>query len=93
MVIGVITEHSMSLTMAPVLVDLSKALALDKKALDGIRLTRTTASYKLTHGFARCLTEQLCEDLRKYPFSLNMDESTNNGNKKVLGMYQDFKNI
>lgn len=87
MVLGVVAEYSLPLSMAPVLVNLSRALAQDKKALSQIHLTRTTASYKMHHGLAFTVTERLCADLRKYPFSMNIDESTTNNYKKIMGMY------
>ncbi len=85
MILGVIADRSLSLSLAPVIVDVAKALAQDKKALTNVRLSRTTASYKLTHGLGHNLKESLCQDLRSYPYSCNMDESTSNSYKKVLG--------
>ncbi|KAG1658741.1 T-complex protein 1 subunit gamma [Nymphon striatum] len=52
MVLGVIAEHSLPLSMAPVLIGLSKKLAKDSKALTKLSLDRTTAAYKLRFGLA-----------------------------------------
>lgn len=50
MVLGTLAEHSVSFSMAPVIVELAQTLALDKPALQGIKLLRTAASYKMVHG-------------------------------------------
>jgi hypothetical protein len=92
MVLGVIAENSLPLSIAPVLVELSRALAEDKVALANVQLSRTTASYKLTHGLGYTFTERLHENLRRYPFSMNIDESTSSNNNKVLAMLVSFYN-
>lgn len=50
MVLGTLAEHSVSFSMAPVIVEVAQTLALDKPALQGMKLLRTTASYKMVHG-------------------------------------------
>lgn len=50
MVLGTLAEHSVSFSMAPVIVELAQTLALDKPALQGMKLLRTAASYKMVHG-------------------------------------------
>lgn len=50
MVLGTLVEHSVSFSMAPVIVELAQTLALDKPALQGMKLLRTAASYKMVHG-------------------------------------------
>ncbi|XP_076336572.1 uncharacterized protein LOC143239424 [Tachypleus tridentatus] len=93
MILGVITEHSLSLSVAPVIVDLAKAQAEDKAALSQVQLTRTTATYKLVLGVAHTLSQRIYNNMRNYPFSLNMDESTSNSNKKVLAILVSYLNL
>lgn len=50
MVLGVIAEHSLPFAIAPVIVELAQTLALDKVGLQGMKLSRTAASYKMVHG-------------------------------------------
>ena len=89
-VLGVITEHSLSLTMAPVLIDLAKDVARDKKALDGLSMDRTSASYKLTYGLRKTFTDYTLNCIRGQPFSLNIDESTSSNDKRVLAVLVSY---
>lgn len=77
--------------MAPVLVKLSQGLAADK-ALSQIKLSRTPASYKMVDGMGHTFAEETFSNLRGYPFSLNVDESTSSSNKKVLSMLVSYFN-
>lgn len=90
MVLAVIAEHSLSLSIAPVLVEMSQQLAADKAALVNMKLSRTAASYKMVHGLGYTFSERTISNLRKYKFSLNVDESTCNSNKKVLAMLVSY---
>jgi DNA-binding Xre family transcriptional regulator len=63
MVLGTLAEQSLPMTMAPVLINLSKELAKDKKALQNLGMDRTTASYKMTHGLAKTIHERTMETL------------------------------
>ncbi|KAJ4940452.1 hypothetical protein JOQ06_026755 [Pogonophryne albipinna] len=90
MVLAVIAEHSLPLSTAPVLVELSQQLAADKIALSRMKLSRTAASYKMVHGLGHTFSERTLSNLRKYPFSLNVDESTSSSNKKVLAMLVSY---
>ena len=85
-------EHSLSLSMAPVLVDLAQSLAKDQRALSKLALNRTTASYKLQHGLAFHYSENTAANLRSCPFSLNVDESTSANNKKVFTVLAAYFN-
>ncbi|XDV26551.1 hypothetical protein PO909_030216 [Leuciscus waleckii] len=89
MVLAVIAEHSRPLTMAPVLVELSQGLAADK-ALSQIKLSHTAASYKMVDGMGHTFAEKTFSNLRGYPFSLNVDESTSSSNEKVLSMLVSY---
>ena len=85
-----IAEHSLPFAIAPVIVELAQSLALDKVALQGIKLSRTAAAYKMVHGLGRTFSERTFSNLRRFPFSLNLDESTLNNNKKV-GLIFNYK--
>lgn len=50
MVLGTLAEHSIPFSKAPVIVELAQILSLDKPALQGMKLSRTAASYKMIHG-------------------------------------------
>ncbi|KAJ4925581.1 hypothetical protein JOQ06_018307 [Pogonophryne albipinna] len=76
MVLAVIAEHSLPLSTAPVLVELSQQLAADKIALSRMKLSQTAASY------AWCMVWAT--------HSLNVDESTSSSNKKVLAMLVSY---
>ena len=89
-VLGVLAEHSLPFSLAPVMVDMSKALSKDRKALNQVKLERWTASYKMTHGLARTFHEETVENLKKYAFSLNLDEATSTSNKRVLAILVSY---
>lgn len=90
MVLGVVAEHNLPLTMAPALIDLAKELAKDKKALDNLSMDRTTASYRIRHGLSKTFLEETINNIRSSPFSLNIDESTSNSNKRVLAILVSY---
>jgi len=92
MVLATLAEHSLPFTFAPVMVKLAQALASDKVALSGLKLSRTSAAYKMVHGLGFTFSQRIFSNLRKYPFSINLDESTTNGNKKVLSILVSFFN-
>lgn len=74
MVLGTLAEHSIPFSMAPVIVGLAQTLSLDKVALQGIKLSRTAASYKMVHGLGIYLLTYcfnvLISILVKYAFVL-----------------------
>lgn len=59
MVLGTLAEHSLPFTFAPVMVKLAQALAADKVALSGLRLSRTSAAYKMVHGLGYTFSERI----------------------------------
>ena len=73
MVLSTLAEHSLPLSMAPVLIDLSRNLTKDPKSLAKLSLERTTAGYKLKYGLAKTLLDQIVSCLQKVLFSLNID--------------------
>ena len=62
--------------MAPVLINLAKTLALDRKALEGLSMDRTSASYKLRFGLSETILNETIQNLKSCKFSLNIDEDT-----------------
>ena len=54
--------------------------------MTGMRLSRTAASYKMVQGLGHTFSERTFESIRSTPFSINLDESTSNSNKKVLSI-------
>ncbi len=93
MVLGTIAEHSLPLSLAPVLVQLSQALAEDKAALNAMQLSRTSASYKMRYGMGLTIAERIFEHMRKLPYSVNIDEATSDTNKKVLAVLVCYYNM
>ena len=76
----------MTYSDVPDLIALSKSLAEDKAALDALKMDRTTASYKMTHGLCKTMKDELIEDLKNSFFSLNLDECTSQTNVKVVAV-------
>jgi hypothetical protein len=90
MVLGVLAEHSLPFTHAPVLIDLAKELSRDPKALSSLSMDRTSASYKMRLGLGRSVLEETVEKLKGSPSSLNMDESTATNFKKIMEVLVSF---
>lgn len=90
MILGVIAEHSLPLTMAPVILDVAKELGKDRKALASNTMDRTAASYKMTHGLQKTINERTVASIKQCPFSLNIDESTSNNHKRVLAVLVSY---
>jgi len=84
MVLGVLAEHSLPFTMSPVLIQLSKALSDDPKALQLLSMDRTSASYKMRFGLGETFLNKTLKNISECPYSLNMDESTSNNLMRVL---------
>lgn len=90
MVLAFAAEHSQSFSIVPDLIDLAKALAADRKALDSLSMNRTTVSYKTQFGIGKSFRDQLVSTLRSTKFSLNMDESTRSNFQKVLTILASY---
>ena len=89
-----ISEHSLALSLAPKLVELSKELAKDPKALSAFNLSRKSASTKLVHGMHVLDHKRLISSMKTSPFSLNIDESTVKASrKKVLNIMVCFFDV
>ena len=88
--LGFVAEHSLSFSMVPALIDLTKSLSRDMKALSQLKMDRTTASYKLVHGLAKTFNEEVAEKLRTEFFSLNIDEAFSDNLHKVLTLLVQY---
>jgi hypothetical protein len=84
LILGILAEKNLPFSMAPVLIDASKALAADKKALSQLKMSRATASYKMRHGLAKTFLDETVENLKCNKFSLNIDEATSANSLRVL---------
>ena len=88
---GFMAENSMSFSSVPRMVAFCQEVAIDKKALDEVKLERTSATYKLCYGVAKTFEEELLHNLRISKFSLNIDEATSNGNQcRVLAVLVSY---
>ncbi|XP_042259678.1 uncharacterized protein LOC121891033 isoform X1 [Thunnus maccoyii] len=83
MVLASLAEHSLPFIMAPVVMELAQTLAV---ALSRMKLSSTSASYKVVSGLWQIITERIFSNTQKHPFSINLDESNSNGDKKVLSI-------
>ena len=84
LVLGVLAEHSLPFSMAEVIVNVSKELSADKKALNHLVMKRASASYKMKFGIAKTFLQATIENLKSTKFSLNIDEATSVNNMRVL---------
>ena len=83
-VVVFLAEHSLSFTLSDKLIELSLELGKDSPASKKLKMHRTTASYKLTHGLALVWKNELIDHMKGALFSLNMDESTSTNTKHVF---------
>ena len=84
MLLSFMAENNMPFTAAPKIIDLAKALARDKKALDSLHMNDTTASYKTRLGLGLTIKDKLIKSLKEHHFRLNMDEATSENSLHVL---------
>ena len=68
---------------------MKKKLAQDKTALNKVQMSHS-GSYTLTHGLGAAIKDELSTKLREVPFSLNMDEATNNAMDKIVNIVVQF---
>ena len=90
MVQGFTAENSLGYSVVPKIIKLSKELSRDPRALDKLSMHRTTASCKLRYGLTKTVHEEAVESIKLNFFSLNLDESTSNNKKRVLGMLASY---
>ena len=85
MLLEFLAENTLPFTMAPKLIELTKAMSADKTAFSKLSMSRTTASYTMRFGLAKTMEDQLSEELQNTYFSLNIDEATWTGSKIATG--------
>lgn len=65
MLLSFIAEKSLPFSIAPDILELSKELSKDKKALNRLLMHWTAAAYKLKYGVAQTFKDKLISDLQK----------------------------
>ena len=68
MLLGFLAENTLPFTMAPKLIELTKAMSADETALSKLSMSRTTASYKMRYGLAKTIKDKLSEELQNTYF-------------------------
>ncbi|XP_073672222.1 uncharacterized protein [Paramisgurnus dabryanus] len=53
-------------------------------------MDRTSASYKLNYGVKKTIQDEVLEEIRSVPFSLNIDEATSKTYKRILGVHVSY---
>ena len=90
-ILSFITENSLPPSVVPKLIEFSQFLSRDPKALSQLRMNRTAASYKLKHGLSVHIRKKVVDCMKKYSFSVNIDECTSNSSQKVFSiLVSDF---
>ena len=78
-------EKAIPLRQVPDLLQLTKVLSDKKcKALNKVHMSDTCASYTMTNAVAAYYKSELKKKLNSCPYSLNVDEATNNANDKIV---------
>ena len=83
-VLSYCAEKNLSFARAGEITDIEKELSKDCKALNRTKLSRTTASYKIKIGLARCTEEKLASNLKETYSSLNIDKAASDMLQKIL---------
>lgn len=83
-------EHHLSFGMAQVMIDLARILAKDPVSLAKLEMRETSTAYTITHGIGYRLQQNHIAAMKKYPFSLNIDEGMSKSHKKVLAVILNY---
>ena len=83
MLVSCIANHGIPDTFVDCLSNLLPVMFPDSKYVKEMNLGRTKANYLLTKGISPHLKEMLFSLMRKFPFSLNFDESTVNKSQQL----------
>lgn len=83
-------ENSLPLSSVPKLIEFGKFLSRDRKALSRVKMERTATTYKLKDGLSVYIHKTVVEKMKKYPFSINIDECTSNNNHKVFSILVSY---
>ena len=65
----------------------------DPKALSQLRMNWTAASKKLKHGLSVYLCKKVVDCMKKYPFSIDIDECTSNNSQQVFSILVSYFDI
>ena len=84
MIVSFGAENSLTFTVQSKIIKLAKELAKDPKVLQDLSLERTSLTYKLKEGVAEVAHKRLIQELQNTPFSITLDECTNQAHNKVL---------
>ena len=90
MLLGFLAKKSLPFTLAQPIIDLSKELASDPKALNALSMDRNTASFKICFGLAKTMQDELFKDLKTSYFSLNIDEATSDNKQRVFSVLVSY---
>ena len=85
-VLSFVAENSLLLSVIPKLMEFSQFLSRDPKALSKLQMNQTAASYKLKHGLSVYVRKKVVECMKKYPFSINIDECTSSNSQNVFSI-------
>ena len=80
-------ENSLPLSFVPELIEFFQFLSRDPKDLSQAQMNWTAASYKLKQGLSVCIRKKVFECMKKYPYSINIEECTSNNSQKVFSIY------
>ena len=75
------------------LIELSQFLSRDPKALSQLRTNRTAVSYKLKHGLSVYIRKKIVGCMKKYHFSINIDECTSSNSQQVFSILVSYFDI
>ena len=92
-ILSFVAENSLLLSLVPKLIEFFQFLSRDPKAIYQLCKNRTGASYKLKHGFSVHIRKKVVDGMKKYPFSINIDECTSNISQKVFSILVSYFDI
>ena len=87
-----VAENSLPLSVVPRLIKFSQFWSRDPKALPHLQMNRI-AAYKIKHKFSVYVRKKSSWLYEKYPFSINIDESTSNNSQKVFSILASYFDI
>ena len=90
LVLSYCAEKNLSFACTGEIIDITKELSKDWKALIQTQSSRTTALYKIKFGLGSYIEEKQISDLQVTYFSLNTDEATINTLQKILTAFVSF---
>ena len=92
-ILSFIAENSLPLLVVPKLIEYFQFLSRDPKALYQLRMNQTAASYQLKHGLLVHIHKKAVDCMKKYSFSIKIDECTSNISQKVFSILVSYFDI